>query len=173
MQRATPFVALALTFGFTSGISLAAQGRHGGAASGSIHRSQDVDKTPIDDFERMSPEQQQKALAKLPPERRKKVLEQLARLRNLPPEQRAALRQTYNRLSEFPVERQQQLRKSLQKFGSQPADRQQAMREELKQLSEQSPEERATRFNSPEFRHAFNRGEQQMVRDMTDLFPAR
>jgi hypothetical protein len=173
MRRATPFVALALTLGLASGISLVAQGHHGGASSGAIHRGQDLDKTPIDDFERMSPEQQQKALAKLPPERRKKVQEQLARLRNLPPEQRAALRQTYQRLSEFPPDRQQQLRKSLQKFGSQPSQRQQAMREELRHLSEQSPEERANRLNSPEFRHAFNRSEQQVVRDMSDLFPSR
>jgi hypothetical protein len=101
------------------------------------------------------------------------VEEQLAHLRNLPPEQQAALRQTYNRLSEFPPERQQQLRKALQKFGNQPADRQRAMREELKQLSDRSSEERTSRFNSPEFRRAFNRGEQQIVRDMADLLPAR
>ena len=171
-MRATYLIAaLALILCGGPEFALGAQGHRGGG--GSSRHPQEQEKTPVDEFERMSPEQQEKALAKLPPERRKKVEAQLAKLRSLPPEQRAALRQTYNRLSEFPPERQQQLRKALQKFGSQPADRQEAIRQELRQLSGLSAEDRAVRLKSPEFRSTFNHGEQQIVRDMADLLPAR
>lgn len=172
-MRATSLIAVVtVILGVGPDFALGAQGHRGGGA-GSSRRSQEQDKTPVDEFERMTPEQQQKALAKLPPERRKKVEAQLAHLRSLPPEQRAALRQTYNRLSEFPPERQQELRNALQKFGRQPADRQQAIRQELKQLSGLGAEDREARMKSPEFRQSFNHNEQQIVRDMADLLPAR
>ena|SRR5580704_10977189 len=172
-MRATYLIAaLALVLCGGPEFTYGAQGHHAGAGSNRRSQDQEQDKTPVDEFERMTPQEQQDALAKLPPERRKKVEAQLAHLRSLPPEQRAALRQTYNRLSEFPPERQQQIRKALQKFGSQPADRQEAIRQELKQLNGLAPEDRESRMKSPEFRRSFSHNEQQIVRDMTDLLPA-
>jgi len=47
-------------------------------------KSSDARETPIDDFMRMSPEEQQKALNRLPADRRKKVAEQLKRFNALP-----------------------------------------------------------------------------------------
>jgi Protein of unknown function (DUF3106) len=173
-MRATLSIALAVILGCAAGIASAAQGHR--AAGGAVRHSpepKEPEKTPIDEFERMTPEQQQKALDKLPPERRKKVEAQLAHLRSLPPEQRAMLRQTYNRLNELPPDRQQALRKAFQKFSNQPPGRQQAIREELRLLGDLSSEERLTRFKSPEFRAGFSRGEQQIVRDMADLLPVR
>ncbi|HME06825.1 MAG TPA: DUF3106 domain-containing protein [Bryobacteraceae bacterium] len=175
-MRVTHFIALAVIFGLLPGSASSAQGHRAGGGAGAIHRSpgaKEPENTPIDEFERMTPEQQQKALAKLPPERRKKVEQQLARLRSLPPEQRAMLRQTYSRLSELPPDRQQAVRKAFEKFGNQPAGRQQAIREELKQLGNLPPDERATRLKSPEFRQSFNHGEQQIIRDMAELLPGR
>src|SRR6266550_6374036 len=44
-------------------------------------------RTIIDRWKRMSPEEQQKFLAKFPPDKRKKVEEQLNHYKNLPPEE--------------------------------------------------------------------------------------
>jgi phage-related protein len=179
-MRITSSIAVSVVLAMGASLVSAAQGHRGGGAPGgggnvSVHRpsAPAPEKTPIDEFERMPPEQQQKALAKLPPARRKKVEEQLAHLRSLPPEQRAMLRQTYSRLSELPPDRQQAVRKAFQKFGNQPGDRQQVIRSELKQLGELPADQRAARFTSPEFRKSYSRGEQQIIRDMSDLLPGR
>jgi Protein of unknown function (DUF3106) len=171
-------IALSLALlGFGAGYASAGQARRSGGAvgKGSISRppEPEKEKTPIDEFERMTPEQQKQALEKLPPDRRKKVEAQLAHLRSLPPEQQAMLRQTYSRLSELPPDRQQAVRKAFQKFGNQPAARQQSIRDELKQLGELSTAQRNERFNSQDFRKSYSHSEQQMVRDMANLLPAR
>ena len=176
-MRISPIIAIALTLGLAPKSVLAQGHRTGGG--GGMHRASPVGppgkapkKTPIDEFERMSPERQREALAKLPPDRRKKVENQLAQLRSLTPERQAILRETYSRLSELPADRREAVRKSFQKFGSQPADRQDAIRAELKQLGDLSPNERDAHFKSQGFRKEFNRGEQQIVRDMSELLPS-
>jgi len=172
-MRLTSSIALAMILGLVPPSASGAQ-VHRGVGGGAIHRAPAKEpETAIDEFERMPPDQQQKALAKLPADRRKKVEQQLAHLRSLPPEQRAMLRQTYGRLSELPPERRQAVRKSFEKFGNQPADRQQAIREELKQLGNLPADERAGRIKSQDFRKSFNHGEQQIIRDMADLLPDR
>jgi len=151
---------------------MAAQGRHG-AGMGRRPRAErsGARNTPIEDFERMSPDEQKKALAKLPPERRQKIEEQLQTLKNLTPEQRSNLMQQYNRLNELPPGRQEAVRNALKKFGNQAPERQQAMRDELRALAPMTPEERQTRMGSPEFRNNYNHNEQQIIKDMSDLLP--
>ena len=66
-MRATLSIALAVILGCATGIASAAQGHR--AAGGAVRHSpepKEPEKTPIDEFERMTPEQQQKALDKLP-----------------------------------------------------------------------------------------------------------
>src|ERR1700720_133180 len=54
-------------------------------------------RTIIDRWNRMSPEEQQKFLAKFPPDKRKQVEEQFNCFKNLPPEERSCP-QTFNQL---------------------------------------------------------------------------
>ena len=166
-------VALCLNFGSPA----MAQGRRGGMArtrplnpSRSGQAGQGA-RTPIEEFETMSPEQRQKALDRLPPEQRQKLQERLDRFNQLPPERQQALKNLYNRLHALPPERQNAVRTSINKFSQQPPDRQQAIREELRNMAGMSPEQRTAQVSSPEFRQKFNKKEQEIVRDMSEVLP--
>jgi hypothetical protein len=128
-------------------------------------------KTPIDEFERMSPEQQQRALERLPPGQRQKLQERLQRFNRLPPEQRQTLRNLYNRLHELPAGQQESVRKAINRFSEQAPERQQAMRDELRSLSALPVQDREARMASGEFRNSFSRREQGIVRDMLPVLP--
>jgi phage-related protein len=131
------------------------------------------DRTPIDDFERMSPEQQQRALRRLPPGQRQKFEERLQRFNRLPAEQQRTLRNLYNRLHQLPPNQQEAVRKAINRFSAQAPNRQQAMRDELRSLAASPQPDREARMASPEFRGRFNRREQTIIREMTPLLPDR
>ncbi|MBV8845033.1 MAG: DUF3106 domain-containing protein [Bryobacterales bacterium] len=96
----------------------------------------------IEQLRKMSPEERQRALSNLPPERRQQVEKQLDRLDKLPPEQRQVLDQRYEKLQSFPPPRQRAVRQELQSLRSMPfAERQARLHsDEFKQQF--SPEER-------------------------------
>jgi hypothetical protein len=128
-------------------------------------------KTPIDEFERMSPEQQQRALERLPPAQRQKLQERLQRFNQLPREQQQTLRNLYNRLHELPANQQESVRKAINRFSEQAPDRQRAMRDELRSMAVLSRQDRDARTESREFRNSFSRREQGIVRDMLPVLP--
>lgn len=157
-----------------------AQGRGGGARSQAPH-SEPRPKTPkaprnpatadlhpqqIERFAHMTPQEQQRVLENLPPDRRKKVQEQLQKYNQLSPEQKQQVREQYQMFQQLPPERQDAMRKAYRKFLDLPADRQQDVREEFQQLRGLSPEDRAARMNSPEFRTRFNKREQKVLEEM-------
>ena len=53
------------------------------------------DLTMLDRLERMSPEERQRALEKLPPERRQRIEERLRRYESLTPEERERIRRQF------------------------------------------------------------------------------
>jgi hypothetical protein len=130
-------------------------------------------KTPIDEFERMSPQQQQRALDRLPPGQRQKLQERLAKFNRLPPEQQQTLRNLYNRLHQLPPERQNAVRNAINRFSEQPAERQQALREELRGMAALPEQDREARMSSRDFKGRLSGKEQGIVRDMTPLLPNR
>ena len=95
----------------------------------------------------MTPEQRQKALARLPPERRERVEQQLNRLDQLPPEQRARVLERYDI------------------FQGLPRDRQGVVRGELQALRKMPLRQRRARLNSPEFQQTFSPEEQRLLRE--------
>ena len=102
-------------------------------------------------FMNMTPEQREKALARLPPERRAQVEQRLNRLAQLPPEQRAELQQRY------------------QAFQSLPRDRQDAVRLELQSLRALPPRLRQRRLASPGFQREYSPEEQRLLRESLGL----
>ena len=128
-------------------------------------------KTPIEEFETMAPEEQQKALNRLPREQRQRLQERLQRFNQLPPERQLALKYLYNQLHRLPSERQDAVRKSINKFSQQPLERRQAIRQELKNMAGMSNEERRTHLSTPGFRQNFSKKEQEIVRDMSEVLP--
>src|SRR5579862_8935501 len=151
-----------------------AQGRRGGAPRPPVsERPARVPQTPIEEFETMSSEQQQQALNRLPPQQRQKLQERLQRFNQLPAEQQQALKNLYNRLHQLPTGRQDAVRKSINKFSQQPPERQQAIRQELRNMAGMSTRERQAYTSTPSFRGKFNKKEQEIVRDMSEVLPAR
>jgi hypothetical protein len=130
-------------------------------------------KTPIDEFERMSPEQQRRALDRLPPGQRKQLQERLQRFNQLPPEQQRTLRNLYNRLHQLPVNQQESVRKAIDRFSKQAPDRQQAVRDELRAMADMPEQDRKARMASPEYRKRFSHREQGIVKDMLPLLSGR
>src|SRR5438067_2310518 len=144
MLRRHVIFAVALT-----GISLAcsppvlAQGRRGMGMGRHPERAPKLPRagkapqagpTPIDEFQRMSPQERQKALTKLPPDRAEKLRKQLKEYSQLTPEQQATAKEQLEIFRHLPPERQQAMRKAFHKFSQQPTDRQDAIRQELNQM---------------------------------------
>ena len=183
-MRSRPIVAFApllLCLGFTA--SSFAQGRRGGmnhppARSAPPHdpvphhdKPGKAAKTPIDEFQTMSPQDRQKAMDRMPPAQRQKLEERLQKFNDLPVEQQRTLKNMYNRLHELPPGRQDAVRKSVNHFSEQAPDRRDAMRQELKSLSDLPEHDRTARMASKEFRSKFNHKEQDIIRDMSELLP--
>jgi len=128
-------------------------------------------KTPIDEFQTMSPEERRKALDRMPPAKRQKLEERLQKFNELPAEQQKTLKTMYNRLHELPPGRQDAVRKSMNQFSEQPVERRHAIRQELRGIGELPEQDRAARLASPEFRSKFSPKEQDIIRDMSELLP--
>jgi len=127
-------------------------------------------ETPVERWIRMPPAERQKALAKLPPERRRLIQERIRQYLQLSPEERQALRQGYDRFSELPPEKQNQARALFRQFRTLPEDRRRAMRQELQKLRPLSEADREKRMASEDFRNHFSPSEKLMLQDLARTF---
>jgi hypothetical protein len=105
----------------------------------------------IERLQRMSPEQREQALAKLPPERRQQMEQRLKRLERLTPEQRDLLDQRY------------------QAFQSLPPGRRVVVRAAMQQLRSMPEADRRARLNSEEAKRRFSPQELQLLREVSGV----
>jgi hypothetical protein len=126
-------------------------------------------RTIVDKWNRMSPEEQQKALAKLPPDRRQKIEEQLNQYKNLTPAERRELRSRLAVFNQLPPEKQNEARHLFQQFSKLPPDRQKPVRSEFENLRAMPEVDRNARLNSDEFRNMYNGNEQRFLRNLSGL----
>jgi hypothetical protein len=103
----------------------------------------------IERFLAMTPQQRERALAALPPERRQQILARLQALELLSDDERELLRGR------------------LQAFTSLPPARRQAVRREIQALRALPRPQRLRRLESPELRENFSEQELQLLRDVT------
>jgi hypothetical protein len=102
----------------------------------------------LKEFQKMSPEERQKELAKLPPARRAHVEQQMAKLDSMTPEQRERM---LNRLE------------TMQRLSP---DRRQAVNDEIQNVRAlPTPLHRMSRLSSDEFGHEYSPEEQRVIRD--------
>src|SRR5437763_6897233 len=139
-----------------------------GPAAGPVGQGKNK-RTIIDRWNRMSPEEQQKFLAKFQPDKRKQVEARLNRYKNLPPEERSRP-QTF---SQLPPEKQNQARRAWAQFGKLPKDRQPLLRDEFENLRTMPEAERNARINSDEFRNKYNANEQHILLDFSSVLSAK
>jgi hypothetical protein len=89
----------------------------------------------------MSPQERQKALAQLPPDRRQRMEQQLQRYENLTPQQKQKVQQRLEMLQSLPPRRQAAIRQELQNLRQMPfAQRKQVLNSE-QERQKFSPEE--------------------------------
>lgn len=146
----------------------APKGSAGGGAPGATKNR----RTVVDKWNRMSPEERQKALASMPPDRRQKIEEQLNQYKNLTPAERRELRARLAVFNQLSPEKQNQARRLFQQFGKLPADRQTPVRAEFENLRSMPESERNARLNSDEFRNKYNSNEQGFLRNLSGLLNA-
>ena len=118
-------------------------------------------------FEKMSPEEREKALRKLPADRQQKLRQQLQRYDELPQERKEQLQ----RFWKLPPEQQARVRDSVQAFNQAAPDRKQAMGRQLQQLEGMSEKERKAYFKSDQFKGEFSHDEQETLKAMTGIMP--
>ena len=101
----------------------------------------------LDRFSKMSPEERDQALAKLPPARRNFIEKNLTRYQNMTPEQ------------------QERFKQRLELMRSLPQERQAAVRQQIEQLRAMPPAERRKALYSEEFKQNYSPDEQELIRD--------
>lgn len=96
----------------------------------------------------------------LPPEQRQRMLQQLN------PERRRQLQQRLGAVELLSEAERQALQGRMQTFAAMPPERRQAVRAELQYLRNLKPEDRRRRMASEDFRQGFSEEELQLLRDV-------
>ncbi|HTA44305.1 MAG TPA: DUF3106 domain-containing protein [Bryobacteraceae bacterium] len=115
---------------------------------------------------RMSPEERQRALSKLPPARREQIEKRIQNFEKLPPAAQERRLDRLERLNSLPPQRQNQVRKSMKDLQQLPEDRKVAVNQELRLMAPMSDEERREHMNTEEFRNKYSPTEQQMMSNL-------
>jgi hypothetical protein len=135
---------------------------------------QQTRETPIDRWNRMSPEERERELAKLPPERARLIRQRIRRYNQMNEQEKEGLRDRYEIFSQLPAEKQQIVRQRLGEFRQLPVARRPVVHGEVQHLRSLPDAQREARLNSDEFRSRFSPQEQQIIHDLTEyLQPAR
>ena len=118
---------------------------------------------------RMSPEQRERVLEKLPPARQEQARKTLEQFDKLPPEQKQQMIQRAERLASMPPEREREVVQSWQSFQKLPPERKQAIQQALRGLQSMSDEQRNQVMSGEPFKNRFSPDEQRMIRDISDI----
>jgi len=125
----------------------------------------------IDRWNRMSPEERERELAKLPPARARLIRQRIWRYNHMPPEEQQALRERYQTFSQLPPDRRRIVRARLEEFRQLPAARRPVVHQETERLRLLPEAQRQATMNSDEFRGRFSPQEQQIIRDLSTYLP--
>ena len=126
----------------------------------------------IERLSKMPPAQRERALSKLPPQRKAIVQDRLDRYNELSPKQREKLRNEYESFQQLPPERQEQLRRSFRQLNELPEDRRKPVRQEIVRLRGLSPDERKTRIESDRFKSKFSEEERHLLGNLAEFIPS-
>ena len=125
-------------------------------AAANPNRANNPPRNPAEElrrFQDMSPDQREKALAKLPMARRQRLEQQLQRFENMPPAQR------------------ERAMRRLEALQSLAPERRVAIRQQIQELRGLPPKERRQWLNSEEMKQNFSPEEQRLLRESFNLPP--
>ncbi|MBI4906717.1 MAG: DUF3106 domain-containing protein [Acidobacteria bacterium] len=123
----------------------------------------------VERFNNMNPEQQQRVLANMPPERRRQVQQNLEQYRRLSKEQK---KQIANQLDQLPVEKRQAALGVYRRINQLPDERKVPVRNEIRRLNGMPEDKRAARLESKDFKKLYSPEEQQMISEVSGIFSA-
>jgi phage-related protein len=123
----------------------------------------------LDRLLKLTPEQRNKALGSLPPQRRALILSKLEDYQKLPPELRQRELDRLQRLQQLPPQKRAQVRNSLRQFQAVPQPRHRQMQQQINQLAALPEPDRRALMNSEEFRSKYTPAEQQIIEDVSLL----
>lgn len=121
--------------------------------SAAVQRLNENPAKELDRFTKMSPQEREKELSQLPPQRRAAFEQRLARYQQMTPEQ------------------QEKFKLNLEMMQSLPKDRQNAVRDEIQRLQALPPAQRRKVLSSDELKQKFSPDEEKLVRDRFPNMP--
>jgi hypothetical protein len=125
----------------------------------------------LDRLERMSPEQRQRALDRLPPLRRERIEARLRWYRNLTPEERNRVRRQFEWFRQLPPEKQDAVRQLSRRLNQLPENRRRAVRRGVRELQMLEEPRRQFRLSRPWFRNRYSPEELEMVQELLEVLP--
>ena len=126
---------------------------------------------PVQRLSQMTPEQRERVLEQLPPERQAQMRKQLEKFDSLPPAAKERLSRLAAPLMALPPERQRLVNQGIISINRLPDDRKPPVRKELLSLLNMTPEDRAARLNSGDFKKAYSPDEQKILSDLSNNLP--
>jgi hypothetical protein len=128
-------------------------------------------KRPIERLMKMSPQERERALQNLPPERRANIERRLNEIQKLPTAQQNRISARQQMLNSLPPERQAEVRRSVRQFVNMPEQRRAVINEELNHIAPLPEQEREAYLKSDEFRARYSAKEQQMLSHLAEITP--
>jgi hypothetical protein len=125
----------------------------------------------LDRLIKMSPEQRDKALQNLEPQRRLNIERRINEIQKLPAGTLNLNLMRLERLNHLPQPRQGQVRRSINQFSALPEDRKAQMSRELQRISALPDEDRRAFMNTEEFRNRYSANEQQIMSNLSEITP--
>jgi len=119
----------------------------------------------------MTPEERERALEKLPPQRQAQIRQRLQQFDSLPKQQQERRLAQLRQLASLSPETQALVRRQMQAFNQLPDDRKQVVGPEMQRLRRMSESERQARIASERFQNRFSPAEQQMMSDISGNMP--
>ncbi len=127
--------------------------------------------TIVQQLMRMTPEQRERALEKLPPFRQAQIREQLQRFDNLPREEQERRLRLGEIFANLPPEKQDLVRRQIQAFNQLPDDRRRQVSAAFQRLRRLPDAERRAVLVRDQFRSRFSATELQMIADLSENLP--
>jgi hypothetical protein len=120
---------------------------------------------------RMTPEQRERALEKLPPARQARIREQLQRFDSLPKAEQERRLRLAEMFANLPPEKQDLVRRQIKAFNELPEDRRRVVGPAFQRLRRMTEAERQAVMTRPAFQRRFTPAEQQMLGDLSANLP--
>jgi len=146
-----------------------AQGRQSAQPKAGNHPGEQL----FDKLARMTPEEREQALSRLPPARRAQIEKRIQNFQQLPPAAQERRLDRLERLNSLPPQKQSQVRRSMNQLKELPEDRRMAINQELRHMAPMPDDERRAYMNTEEFRNRYSPAEQQMMGNLAQVLPAR